>query len=160
LIRDQETIAATVGIPVTTYKLAAFTFSSAVIGVEGSLLAHFTGAVSTETYTFVIAVQYLAMIFIGGLDSIAGAVIGAAIVTALPAVIPNIVSAIVGSQEAAIHGPHVALIAYGLLIIIFITRAPRGIAGWLQTTWRWVAGFVSRRFAAYQSTAPLNVPSG
>ena len=44
MIRDHEIAASAMGIPVARYKLMLFTITSAIIGVQGGLTAHFTGA--------------------------------------------------------------------------------------------------------------------
>jgi branched-chain amino acid transport system permease protein len=145
-IRDHETIAPALGIPVTRYKLMAFAISSAVIGVEGGLAAHVAGVVDVSQYTLVVAISYVAMVLIGGLDSMAGAVIGAAVVTALPLVMPNILSGPLGYQNAATKGPGISEIAYGALVVIFIVSSPRGIIGFLDHIWKIpIAARVKRR---------------
>jgi branched-chain amino acid transport system permease protein len=132
MIRDHEFVAPMLGIPVARYKLSIFVLASMVVGLEGGLAAHFSGSVSTDNYTLLVAIQYLAMILIGGLDSIAGAVIGAAIVVALPALVPNLVGAVLGRSSLASQGPQIAQIIYGVLIVIFIVSSPDGIMGWLR----------------------------
>ena len=132
MIRDHELVAPTLGIPVARYKLTIFVVSSMVIGLEGSLQAHFSGTVTTDNYTLLLAIQYVAMILVGGLDSILGAIIGASIIVALPSIVPKIVSGFLGQAKAAVQGPQIAQIVYGVLIIVFITASPEGIIGWLR----------------------------
>lgn len=129
MIREHETAAHALGIRVTRYKLMAFSLSSAVIGVQGGLTMHFTGSLSSDQYTLSLAISYIAMVLIGGLDSIAGAVIGAAVVTSLPVLVPKLLTGILGEKTATNHGAAVAQIIYGLLVIIFITSSPRGLVG-------------------------------
>jgi branched-chain amino acid transport system permease protein len=129
IIRDHELIAPSLGVPVTRYKLLIFTLSSAVIGLQGSLFAYFLGSVTSGTYTLTLAIQYLAMVIIGGLDSIFGAIVGAAIVTALPTVMTNVLTPLMGLQ-AAIDAPQIASITYFALLILMLTVAPEGIAPW------------------------------
>jgi branched-chain amino acid transport system permease protein len=133
MIRDHEFIAPTLGIPVFRYKLTAFVITSMVIGFEGALMAHFSGIISTDSFTVTLAFQYIAMIVIGGLDSIVGAVIGAVIVIGLPTWVPILIGPLVGSSNATIDGPNIALIIYGLLVIIFVTSSPDGTVGLLRT---------------------------
>ncbi len=138
MIREHEVLAPTLGIPVVRYKLLLFTISSMVIGLEGGLTAHFTGNVFTDNFTLALAFQYVAMIVIGGLDSIAGAVIGAAVVIALPTWIPPVVSVFVGQSLATTIGPDIAVIIYGILVIIFVTASPGGIVGLLKDLLQYV----------------------
>jgi branched-chain amino acid transport system permease protein len=144
MIRDHELVAPTLGINVARYKLVIFILSSMVIGFEGALAAHFTGSVTTDNYTLLLAIQYVAMILIGGLDSILGAVIGASIIVALPSIVPKIVAGFIGPAQAATNGPQIAQIIYGVLIIVFITSSPEGIVGWLRGVRHWRTSWVGR----------------
>jgi branched-chain amino acid transport system permease protein len=131
IIRDHETAAPALGIAVTRSKMLVFALTSVVIGIEGGLTVYLTGSVEADDFTLILAVSYIAMVVIGGLDSIAGAVIGAAIVTALPTVVPNVVGKIIGAQEAAQKGAAISEIIYGLLVVVCVTSSQRGIVGWL-----------------------------
>lgn len=144
MVREHEVLAPALGIPVARYKLLLFTLSSMVIGVEGGLTAHFTGTVFTDDFTLALAFQYVAMIVIGGLDSIAGAVIGAAVVVALPIWIPPVVSVFVGQSRATTIGPDIGVIIYGILVIVFVTASPGGIVGLLKDLWEFLKRYRSR----------------
>jgi branched-chain amino acid transport system permease protein len=132
VIRDHETAAPALGIAVTRSKMTVFALSSVVIGFQGGLTVYLTGSVSADDFTLLLAVSYIAMVVIGGLDSIAGAVIGAAIVTGLPTIVPHVVSSIIGAQQAAQKGASISEIVYGMLVIIFVTSSQRGIVGWFR----------------------------
>jgi branched-chain amino acid transport system permease protein len=132
MIRDHEIVAHTMGIPVTRYKMTAFAISSALIGFQGALAAHLSGSVTTENFTLGLAIAYIAMVLIGGLDSVLGAVIGALLVTALPTIVPIVITAVAGPLSTASQAPALAEIIYGLLVIVFITSSPQGIVGLLR----------------------------
>jgi branched-chain amino acid transport system permease protein len=132
LIRDHETAAPALGIAVTRSKMTVFALSSVVIGLQGGLMVYLTGSVADDDFTLLLAVSYIAMVVIGGLDSIVGAVIGAAIVTALPSLVPHLVSSVIGAQQAAQKGASISEIIYGLLVVIFVTSSQRGIVGWFR----------------------------
>jgi branched-chain amino acid transport system permease protein len=136
MIRDHETAAHALGIRVVRYKLLAFALSSAIIGVQGALAMHLTGSLSSDQFTLELAISYIAMVLIGGLDSIAGAVIGAVIVTALPIITPKILTYVIGSQQATAHGAAIAESIYGLLVIILVSSSSRGLVGAWHNLWR------------------------
>jgi branched-chain amino acid transport system permease protein len=144
IMRDHELVAPTFGINVIKYKLSLFVVTSMVIGFAGALTGHFSGSVNVDTFTLTIAIEFVAMILIGGLDSIAGAVIGAFIVTALPAYVPRWTTSILGAQRAATQGPQIAQMIYGALVILFITASPEGIAGWFRGLRSWRTGRIGR----------------
>src|SRR5438046_1866242 len=66
-IRDREIAAASVGIDVARYKVLAFVCASMVTSVAGALFAFQRGFVSVEAFGFLVTVEYIAMIIIGGL---------------------------------------------------------------------------------------------
>jgi branched-chain amino acid transport system permease protein len=127
LIRDQETIAATQAIPVTGYKMMVFAVSSFFFGIQGGLTVFVAGQVSSEQFTLLLAMQFLAMVMVGGLDSVWGAAIGAAVFTALPFGVQHVVSALLGAQQASLNGAKYGVIAYAVLVVIFIVCAPGGL---------------------------------
>jgi branched-chain amino acid transport system permease protein len=129
MIRDHEDGAPLLGIPVTRYKLKIWMLSSALIGLQGGITLYFSGGITYETFTLALAVRYVAMVLIGGVDSLAGAVAGAAILGALPTIVPKIVSAIGGSGFAQRQGPPTSQIVFGVLLVIFVISSPDGLAG-------------------------------
>ena len=86
-VRDSEVAAAVMGVNVPVYKAAAFTVSSMYAGLGGVLLALAFGRIVPETFGFLVSIDFLVMIVIGGLGSIGGAVAGAVLVSALPQVL-------------------------------------------------------------------------
>lgn len=136
-VRDNENSAAAVGIPVNRVRVVAFAISAALGGLSGALLAGYLRYLNPETFGLEQSIQYLAMIIIGGLGSVSGAVIGALLIIALPTVL-NEVSAALGLVEQAsgtsstFNTGTLALIAYGLVIVLVMALAPRGIAGGLS----------------------------
>jgi branched-chain amino acid transport system permease protein len=127
-IRDRDVAAASVGIDVARYKLAAFVWSSVVTALAGALFAYHRGFVSVEAFGFFVAVEYIAMIIIGGLGSALGAVLGAAFVTLLPYAIDALVAGI--SPDAAQYYVFPAKFgAFGLLMALFLLFEPLGLVG-------------------------------
>lgn len=129
LIRDQETIAATQALPVTGYKMMIFAITSFMLGVQGALTGYVTSQVSSEQFTLMLAMQFLAMVMVGGLDSVWGSVIGAAIFVALPDLMKHLVSGVLGAEQASLNGAKYGVIAYAVIVVIFIVAAPNGLAG-------------------------------
>ena len=133
-MRDHELAATAAGIDVRILRLKIFAFSSAVAAVAGVLFSYYLTTVSAETFTIDFAVQFVAMIIIGGMGSLWGAVIGAAIWTLLPAVITGFVTQAQGSSEwvqsvLANGKPQLVNLIFGVTVILFLIYAPDGIAG-------------------------------
>jgi branched-chain amino acid transport system permease protein len=136
-VRDRDIAAAIVGVDVARAKLTAFMVSSFLAGVAGALMAYYRGNVSTDSFPLDLAITYVAMIIIGGLGSIAGAVIGAVVITALPTYIDKLVQSlpaswpIVEDLQLSIYALQAAI--YGLIIVLFLIFESRGlIAIWIR----------------------------
>lgn len=126
-LRDRDIAAEALGVSITRAKLSAFVFTSAVVSFAGAISGYFAGVVSAETYTLELAISYLAMIIIGGLGSVLGAVLGAFLITWLPYLIDETLRAFgfeVGPGR--ISGIHDGVFA--LLILGFLLFEPRGLA--------------------------------
>ncbi|MFI1935316.1 branched-chain amino acid ABC transporter permease [Streptomyces sp. NPDC020330] len=85
-IRDHRIAAGVMGVPVARYRAGVFVLSSMYAGLAGVLLALVFQRTVPEYFGMILSLEYLAMIVIGGLGSVGGAVIGAAFVTLLPQV--------------------------------------------------------------------------
>lgn len=129
MIRDHEIAASMMGIPVARYKLLLFVISSALIGLEGGLTARFIGAITYDSYTISLSISFVAMILIGGLDTMAGPLIGALVVTTLPIFVPDVMNLFGSSSSSSLNAGNYAEIVYGALIIVFMIRAPKGLTG-------------------------------
>ena len=128
-IRDRDVAAASVGISVARYKLAAFVWSSVVTTIAGALFAYHRGFVSVEAFNFFLAIEYIAMIIIGGLGSALGAVLGAAFVTLLTYAIDVAVAALRLPGGAEYYLFPLKFGAFGLLMAAFLIFEPQGLVG-------------------------------
>ena len=83
-VRDHYLSAEMMGINLTRYRVLSFGVSSFFAGLGGALFGHFLQFVSIEGFTIFLSIQFLAMIIIGGLGSVAGSILGAAFILLLP----------------------------------------------------------------------------
>lgn len=127
-VRDQDIAAEAIGVNVTRAKLTAFAVSSAFVGLAGALMAHYTETVTWEAFTLNVSITYLAMIIVGGLGSIAGAVFGAVFMSLLPVLIRTLADRAEGSVPfLADQLPAVQNAIFGLVVILFLIIEPRGL---------------------------------
>jgi len=127
-VRDQDIAASTIGVNLTRAKLTAFALSSGYVGLAGALTAHYTEIVTWERYTIDVSIQYLAMIIVGGLGSIAGSVYGAAFLMLLPPLIAELADSLREMAPfLADQLPAVQVAAVGLVIVLFLLFEPRGL---------------------------------
>jgi branched-chain amino acid transport system permease protein len=136
-IRANETVAETLGIGVASYKLLAFVLSSALTALAGALFAYWRGFVSVEAFSLFLSIQYVAMIIIGGMGSLAGAILGALFVTLFPYAIEAALGTF--AQGTAYAGVLFAVnaAAFGAVMISFLLLEPQGLIG----LWRRVATY-------------------
>jgi branched-chain amino acid transport system permease protein len=74
-VRSNERAAAAAGIDVATTKLLAFAFSAFLAGLAGTLIGYSRGQLSGESFTVFVGLAFLAFAYLGGITSIAGALI-------------------------------------------------------------------------------------
>ncbi|MET8022974.1 branched-chain amino acid ABC transporter permease [Streptomyces avermitilis] len=133
-LRDSETAAAVMGVPVARRRSAAFVVSSMYAGLAGVLLALVFRRIVPDYFGLALSIDYLAMIVIGGLGSVAGAAAGAVFVTALPLLMARYADQLplVAAPGAAGHavGPtEASRYLYGAAIVLVLLFAPDGLSG-------------------------------
>src|SRR5205823_6691464 len=86
-IREDEIAAASQGIAIRRYKLAAFVAGAALAAWAGGLSAHLNFSIEPGDFGFTRAVQILVYAVVGGTPSVAGPILGATLLTALPEIL-------------------------------------------------------------------------
>ncbi|MGB3391100.1 MAG: branched-chain amino acid ABC transporter permease [Pseudaminobacter sp.] len=113
-IAGSEPAARALGIDIARCKLIAFVIAALYASAAGSLFAHFIGFISPEVFGITMVVQSFAMLYLGGIGTMWGPMIGAIIVMILP-------EAMRGLKE-------MQDIAYTAVLIFILIFAPRGLA--------------------------------
>ncbi|MDR6755770.1 branched-chain amino acid transport system permease protein [Mycoplana sp. BE70] len=114
-IRDDETLARTIGINSKAIKLVAFAISSSFAGGAGVLLAYHIRGVTPDDYTVLASATVVAMVVLGGRGRFWGPVMGAALLIVLPELLSSLA-----------EYKHVF---YGAVLILVTMLAPQGLAG-------------------------------
>src|SRR5262245_20605132 len=131
-VRDGETAAAVMGVDVVRIKGAAFLVSSMLAGLGGVLLALAFHHIVPETFGVLLAIEYLAMIVIGGVGSPGGTLAGALFVSSLPVVLQRYSDALPFVAESPTEGGVTAGVAarfsYGAAIVGLLLVEPGGLA--------------------------------
>jgi branched-chain amino acid transport system permease protein len=112
-IRLDEGAAEASGIPVTYYKVLAFSQGAMVSGLAGALFAHSTSFISPSDFTYHRAVEILVFAVFGGSGHILGPAFGAVFLTVLPEGLGAI--------------SHYRYIVYGVLVVLMMIFRPQGI---------------------------------
>ncbi|WP_320199545.1 branched-chain amino acid ABC transporter permease [Agrobacterium sp. rho-13.3] len=125
-IRENETLAESVGIPTWRYKLIVFMLSAVFAGVGGSLYAHYLTVVSPLTFQMYYSTTMLIIVLGGGAGTISGVVFGSLL--------------FVGLTEALRVTPELRMIAYGLCLLVLVFWFKKGCAPLLNRFWNLIGG--------------------
>jgi branched-chain amino acid transport system permease protein len=147
-IRERDLTASSAGIPVTRIKTTAFVVSSFYAGIAGALLAAYQSYLLPEQWDLWLSIQFVAMIVVGGLGSVAGAVLGAAFVVVLPELVQSSTGFLpfVEERPSSTGGVSVELLSqllYGAATVAVLVWEPGGIVGLWERfrsfwrTWPW-----------------------
>jgi branched-chain amino acid transport system permease protein len=134
-VRDMDTAAAVIGIPILRTKLLAFALSSFYLGVAGALWAFaYLGTVEPHGFDLNRSFQVLFVAIIGGLGSIAGSYLGAAFVVLLPVALDQLQDLLF--EGALSNGllENLQKIVFGTLILLVLIKEPEGLAKLLALT--------------------------
>jgi branched-chain amino acid transport system permease protein len=129
-IRDSEISAESMGIHLARTKTLAFALSAGCTGLAGALFAHKIGYLAPDAFTFLVSIQLLLMVVVGGLGSLHGAIYGAIFIGLLPQglallrdALPPVVAQLPGLEPGI----------FGLILVLFLIFEPLGIYGrWLK----------------------------
>lgn len=113
-LRDDPVAAAACGVDLARTKVTVFAIASALGGVSGWLFALYQGSVTETSFSFVLSVNLLIMVVVGGLGSPLGAVVGAVFLVLAP--------------ELGRAYEEYRLLAYGLILILVLALLPGGLA--------------------------------
>ncbi|MBN1613697.1 MAG: branched-chain amino acid ABC transporter permease [Deltaproteobacteria bacterium] len=130
-IRDNDRAAEGMGIPIFQYKLLSFGISSFYAGIAGAIWAYYMISVTAEPFNLMLSVEYIAMIIIGGLGNIPGAILGATFITLLNELLRWFTGILINTNLFAGLGLNMAPLrefVFGLTIVLFILFEPRGLA--------------------------------
>ena len=114
-IRDNETRAAFIGIPVRQYRWYAFIISGFFMGLAGGLYGQLARQITPDQLYWLFSAQLVLATVLGGTRHFLGPVLGA--------------FAFVGLDEIASRWVVGRYMAFGVLLIVVVLAFPRGIAG-------------------------------
>lgn len=142
-VRDRDVAAAVIGVGLTRHKVLAFALSSFYAGVTGALYYAVVGVFEPTTFGLMLSILYLAMVLIGGVATISGAIMGALFVSMLGRISSELAAFVPGISDQAAGGGLLTVfqlesILYGVLIVVFLIFEPRGLFGiWVRIRNYW-----------------------
>jgi branched-chain amino acid transport system permease protein len=112
-VREDEDVAAAMGINTAKSKLLAFTLSAATGGLAGGIFASKLGTIFPNSFSLLVSINVLSLIIIGGMGSVPGIVVGAFVLIGLP--------------ELLREFDQYRLLLYGALLIFMMLSRPEGL---------------------------------
>jgi len=128
-IHGSEIGAQACGVDTVRMKVQVFVLSAALGGLAGVLYAHYVGFVSPSTFSITFSIGLVAMVALGGMGSLPGAVAGTVLLTLLPyadAIIPGL------SRETVETLQSWETDIYGIVLILVMLFMPKGLAGFFR----------------------------
>jgi branched-chain amino acid transport system permease protein len=142
-VRDRDIAAEITGVDVRRVKRRAFVISSFYAGCAGALLYSIYGYIDPASFNLLLSVQFVAMVLIGGVATISGAIMGAFFLALLPRFTRELPEYLPFVSSSASEFPNVFQVEsllYGALIIVFLLLEPRGLYGlWVRVRNYWKA---------------------
>jgi ABC-type branched-subunit amino acid transport system permease subunit len=140
-VREDEIAAASIGVDPTHHKVVAFVIGAFFAGVAGAAFALHERSITPSYFGFQKSIEIVAMVTLGGLGSISGAILAAAVLTLLPEVLRPIAA--------------YRMIIYALLLITMMLLRPQGLLGGRELwPWPWWRGRRASSKRGFAVTAP------
>ena len=146
-IRDADIAAETMGVNLMYYKTLAFAVSAFYTGLAGGLYAFVLRFIEPELFGLLMSILFLAMVVVGGLGSIFGAIAGACLLSWMDLELRNILSipyvglwleALSKSYFSITGVSNIQFIIYGLIMVLIMLFEPLGLYGfWIRTKIYW-----------------------
>jgi branched-chain amino acid transport system permease protein len=140
-LKENESLASSVGIDVTRYLVLAAVVSAAMAGAAGSLYAHYVKIIDPDIFLFIYTVTMVIMVITGGKGTFAGPIVGGVIFGFMPVIVRSFAA------------PAVQWILYGALMIVIVFVLPQGIVPAIE---RWASNW--RRSRATSDAVVLAGP--
>jgi branched-chain amino acid transport system permease protein len=114
-VREDETAAASSGVPVLNIKLLVHSLGASLAGFAGCVYAAKQGTVTPDSFDFILSVMILAMVVLGGLGNFWGAILGALVLGFLPEIL----------RDFAAY----RMLLFGIALVVIMLFRPGGILG-------------------------------
>jgi branched-chain amino acid transport system permease protein len=127
--REDPAAAQAVGVSIHRQRLLAFTLSGGLCGFAGGLFVHQAGTITTEDVYLNLTFLTLAMLVVGGVGSLLGAVVGALLISGLDSFLITAEGGvhILGVKVDLHDGTH--LVVLGAVMALVLVLRPGGLTG-------------------------------
>lgn len=155
-IRDRDLAAEVIGVSNARYKIAAFAISSALASVAGAVYAVGLRFITPNEplAEMFLSIRFVAIIIVGGMGTVYGAIVGALLLGPLPELVKEFVSVLdvtvpglnrplvsdTVAAEPLFSTSAFSEVVFGLLLVLALLFQPQGIAGLVRSVRAWFSG--------------------
>ena len=140
-MRDQPTVAATVGIPTLRVRISMFVLGSAIGALAGSLFVHGRGFAQPQEFSVELGLGVFVMLIVGGIESLWGPFLGAAFYLWVPYLLQNELDLEIFGHQIREYNQ----ILYGAVLLLVMIFAPEGIVGLFHRVKHWLQHRAAQR---------------
>ena len=127
-LREDEIAAVSMGIPLVRTKLLAYAIGAAFGGISGVFLGDFDQTVNASQFQFTFSIFVLAMVIVGGLGSIGGAVLGALLLSYINYyLIPDVLNTVPHDFGLNFDLTDLSIGIFGFLLVLVMVLRPQGL---------------------------------
>jgi branched-chain amino acid transport system permease protein len=127
-LREDEVAAVSMGIPLVRTKLLAYATGAAFGGVSGAFLGAYNNTVNADQFNFGFSIFVLAMVIVGGLGSIWGAVLGGLLLSYINYyLIPDVLNSVPSSLGLSFNLTDLSFGIFGFLLVFVMVLRPQGL---------------------------------
>jgi branched-chain amino acid transport system permease protein len=156
--REDDVAARSIGINVTKERMLAFAVSALIIGLGGALFAGSIGSFTPDAFYLTITFLTLAMLVVGGLRSLSGAVVGAVVVSVVAELLRRAEQGFDLGPLTVGAIPSLREVGLALCMLLILLLRPDGLTGGRE--WHWPLSRSQMRLggAAPKPTAEVGEP--
>jgi branched-chain amino acid transport system permease protein len=133
--REDEVAAKAAGVNVTMQRLVAFTISAFFVGMAGGLYGHFLGLLTVDTFYLGTTFITLSMLVVGGMQSLAGAVIGVTVMSFLIEFLRKWESGFTFGDVTVGLPANSSEVGLGVIMLLILIFRPSGLTRGLEIHW-------------------------
>ncbi len=127
-LREDEVAAVSMGVPSVKTKLLAYATGAAFGGISGAFLASYLNTVNADQFAFSFSIFILAMIILGGLGSVWGAVVGAIVLSFINTyLIPDVLNNVPQQIGLDFDLTQLSFGIFGFLLVVMMVLRPQGL---------------------------------
>jgi branched-chain amino acid transport system permease protein len=158
--REDEIAAHALGIDVHRERRIGFVLSAFVVGLGGALFGHLQGAFSPDTFFLQATFLMIVMLVVGGINSLAGAVIGTMVVSVILEGLRRVEEGVNLGVVDIPARPGLREVGLGILLLVILTLRPEGLFGGRELTWPLRRGKAGRRRRPFRASGVTTNDAG